>query len=84
MFSSAFFRVYLKHKMYGVFMEFRSFAAMAAFSVAVSAFAAPTVYEAEAQPGVNAGDVSADSTGAKFVTKTNYESVFQADDITET
>ena len=57
--------------MYGVFMEIRSFAAIAAFSVAVSAFAAPTVYEAEAQPGVNAGDVSADSTGAKFVTKSS-------------
>ena len=54
-------------------MEFRSFAAIAAFSVAVSAFAAPTVYEAEAQPGVNAGDVSADSTGAKFVTKSSGE-----------
>ncbi len=52
-------------------MEFKSIAAIAAFSVAVSAFAAPTVYEAEAQPGVNAGDVSADSTGAKFVSKSS-------------
>ena len=52
-------------------MEIKSIAAIAAFSVAVSAFAAPTVYEAEAQPGVNAGDVSADSTGAKFVTKSS-------------
>ena len=46
-------------------MEFRSFAAIAAFSVAVSAFAAPTIYEAEDLPGASVAE-SAEFSGGKY------------------
>ena len=41
-------------------------AALSAFSM-VSAFAAPTMYEAEDLPGVSAADISVGSDGAKYV-----------------
>lgn len=41
-------------------------AALSAFSIE-SAFAAPTIYEAEDQPGVSAADISVGSDGAKYV-----------------
>ena len=46
-------------------MGYKTFAAIAAFSMAASAFAAPTVYEAENLPGASVAE-GAEFSGGKY------------------